>query len=32
MNGENIIPKITDMRGMSWGGQPHRRYMVSILI
>lgn len=20
MNGENIIPKITDMRGMSWGG------------
>lgn len=26
MNGENIIPKITDKRGMSWK-QPHRRYI-----
>mgnify|MGYP000010999704 FL=1 len=26
MNGENIIPKITDKRGMSWN-QPHRRYI-----
>lgn len=26
MNGEDIIPKITDKRGMSWG-QPHRRYI-----
>lgn len=26
MNGENIIPKITDKRGMLWK-QPHRRYI-----
>lgn len=26
MNGENVIPKITDKRGMSWN-QPHRRYI-----
>lgn len=26
MNGENVIPKITDKCGMSWK-QPHRRYI-----